>query len=61
MTVIHSVRSTAVPFNYFIDDDPDKAANISWRGHANVFFTNWLNFVYQGTPFDLDELEHMEW
>ena len=41
--------------------DPDKEAVISWRGHANVFFTNWLNYVYQGTPFDLDELEDLEW
>ncbi|MDD6255620.1 MAG: homoserine O-succinyltransferase [Eubacteriales bacterium] len=50
-----------VPFNYFIDDDPDKPVNMSWRGHANLFYTNWLNYVYQNTPFDLEELENLDW
>ncbi len=59
--VARGLDDVRVPSNYFIDDDPDNPARISWRGHANVFYTNWLNFVYQNTPFDLEELEDLEW
>lgn len=59
--VARGLTDVQVPFNYFREDNPDQEAIISWRGHANVFFTNWLNYVYQGTPFDLDELEDLEW
>ena len=46
-----------VPDNYFEDDDPRKDPVLRWRGHATLFFTNWLNYnVYQRTPYDLDEL-----
>jgi homoserine O-succinyltransferase len=46
-----------VPENYFPDDDPAKAPLVRWRGHANLLFTNWLNYcVYQETPYDLNEL-----
>lgn len=59
--VARGLTDVRVPFNYFIDDDPDKMVNMSWRGHANVFYNNWLDFVYQNTPFDLEELTDMEW
>ena len=43
-----------VPENYFPDDDDTKAPMVSWRGHANLLFSNWLNyFVYQTTPYDI--------
>ncbi len=46
-----------VPFNYFPDDDPQRTPRMSWRGTANLLFTNWLNyFVYQQTPYDLNTL-----
>ncbi|MDR3294691.1 MAG: homoserine O-succinyltransferase [Clostridiales Family XIII bacterium] len=45
-----------VPKNYFADDDPNKRILVRWSGHGNLFFVNWLNFVYQGTPYNLDEL-----
>ena len=45
-----------IPSNYFKDDDPKKRVVVKWSGHANLFFSNWLNFVYQNTPFDLAEL-----
>lgn len=46
-----------VPKNYFTDDDPRKAPLVKWRSHANLLFANWLNYyVYQETPFDLNEL-----
>jgi homoserine O-succinyltransferase len=45
-----------VPRNYFKNDDPKKRVVVRWSGHANLFFSNWLNFVYQETPFNLADL-----
>ncbi|MBQ2709096.1 MAG: homoserine O-succinyltransferase [Clostridia bacterium] len=46
-----------VPVGYFPDNDPTKRPPNVWRGHANLLFTNWLNyFVYQNTPYDLADL-----
>jgi homoserine O-succinyltransferase len=43
-----------VPQNYYVDDDPQKGPIKSWRCHANMMYTNWLNYyVYQITPYDL--------
>ncbi len=43
-----------VPVNYFRDDDANKEPMVRWRGHANLLFSNWLNyFVYQTTPYDI--------
>lgn len=45
------------PVNYYIDDNPDMAPLVRWRSHANLLFSNWLNyFVYQETPYDLSEI-----
>ncbi len=42
-----------VPKNYFPNDDDTKPPIVSWRGHAHLLFSNWLNyFVYQTTPYD---------
>ena len=47
-----------VPKNYYPGDDPQKAPIVSWRAHANLLYCNWLNyFVYQTTPYNLDELQ----
>lgn len=44
----------APPANYFPDDDPQKPPIVRWRSHANLLFSNWLNyFVYQTTPYDI--------
>ena len=46
-----------VPKNYYPGDDPEKAPVVSWRSHANLLYSNWLNyFVYQTTPYDLTTL-----
>ncbi len=48
----------AVPQNYFPYDDPSEQPRFNWCGHANLLFSNWLNYcVYQKTPFNLEELE----
>jgi homoserine O-succinyltransferase len=52
--------SVAVPENYYIDNDPGKSPLVCWTGHANLLFNNWLNyFVYQETPYDLKNVEHL--
>ena len=49
---------TAVPENYFPDNNPENPPIVRWRGHANLLYSNWLNyFVYQTTPYDLTELK----
>ena len=50
----------SVPVNYFKDDNPKKRVVVKWSGHANLFFANWLNFVYQDTPYDLKELDKLK-
>ena len=46
-----------IPYNYFPDDDPTRTPPVTWRGHANLLFSNWLNyFVYQTTPYNLDHI-----
>lgn len=47
-----------LPKNYYVDDDPDKGPVVRWRGHANLLFSNWLNyFVYQETPFNIEDIK----
>ena len=43
-----------IPRHYYLDDDPQKLPIVRWRSHANLLFSNWLNyFVYQETPYDI--------
>jgi homoserine O-succinyltransferase len=49
----------AVPVNYFENDDPRRRVVVKWSCHGNLFFANWLNFIYQETPYDLAELDEM--
>ncbi len=45
------------PLNYYENDDPARKPLVRWRGHANLLFSNWLNyFVYQETPFDISKI-----
>ena len=47
-----------VPKNYFPNDDDTKDPVVSWRSSANLLYSNWLNyFVYQVTPYDLNEIK----
>ncbi len=47
-----------VPKNYFPDDDPTKQPIVTWRSHANLLYSNWLNyFVYQTTPYDICDIK----
>ncbi len=45
--------STALPKNYYKNDDPQEAPIVRWRSHSHLLFVNWLNYyVYQVTPYD---------
>ncbi len=47
-----------VPKNYFEGDDPTTVPKNTWRAHANLLYSNWLNyFVYQTTPYDISEIK----
>lgn len=47
-----------LPLNYYRNDDPEQGPLVRWRGHANLLFSNWLNyFVYQETPYNIEEIE----
>ncbi len=53
-------KPISVPKNYYPNDDDAKAPTVSWRGHANLLYSNWLNyFVYQTTPFDVSKVKKL--
>jgi homoserine O-succinyltransferase len=45
------------PVNYFPHDNPANRPVFTWKAHSNLLFSNWLNyFVYEATPYDLEQL-----
>lgn len=47
-----------LPINYYHDDNPDKAPVVTWRAHANLLYSNWINYyVYQETPYDINKIQ----
>ena len=47
-----------LPQNYYRDNDPTKEPLVRWRGHANLLFSNWLNyFVYQETLYNIEDIK----
>ncbi|HEY9021597.1 MAG: homoserine O-succinyltransferase [Paracoccaceae bacterium] len=45
-----------VPLNYYPNDDPARTPLNRWRSHAHLLYGNWINQIYQSTPFELDEI-----
>ena len=46
-----------IPQNYFPQNDPEQVPFVKWRSHANLLYSNWLNyFVYQTTPYNIDDI-----
>ena len=46
-----------VPQNYYPNNDPTQTPTVRWRGHANLLYSNWLNYyVYQVTPYDVSQI-----
>ena len=47
-----------LPKNYYRDNDPAKGPVVTWRAHANLLYSNWINYyVYQETPYDINKIE----
>ncbi len=47
-----------MPKNYYKDDNPDNAPCVTWRAHANLLFSNWINYyIYQETPYDINDIK----
>ena len=45
-----------IPLNYYPDNDPNNGPINSWRGNGHLLFSNWVNFLYQTTPFLLKDI-----
>ncbi|OYW51675.1 MAG: homoserine O-succinyltransferase [Rhodobacterales bacterium 32-66-7] len=45
-----------VPLNYYPDDNPALPPLNRWRSHAHLLFGNWINEIYQSTPYDPDQI-----
>lgn len=46
-----------IPINYYRENDPSLRPIVQWRAHANLFFSNWINYyVYQETPYDINKI-----
>ena len=47
-----------MPKNYYKDNDPHQAPFVTWRAHANLMFSNWINYyIYQETPYNIEDIE----
>ena len=47
-----------LPRHYYRDDNPDNEPLVTWRAHANLLYSNWINYyVYQETPYDINEIK----
>ena len=47
-----------VPKNYYRHNNPSEGPKVSWRAHANLFYSNWINYyIYQETPYDIEKIE----
>ena len=45
-----------VPRNYFPNDDPRQDPINRWRSHAHLLYGNWINEIYQTTPFEIEKI-----
>lgn len=52
----HAGAPIRLPYNYFPEDNPEAAPKFTWRAHANLLYRNWINWVYQMTPYELERI-----
>lgn len=50
---VASGKPINIPLNYYEGDDPARAPLNRWRSHAHLLYGNWINEIYQTTPYDL--------
>lgn len=48
-----------LPAHYFPDDDQNKSALVNWRAHRTLFFSNWINMIYRGTPYCIEDIREL--
>ena len=53
---VQAGKPIQLPYNYYPNDDPAREPLFTWRSHANLFWRNWLNYVYQMTPFNPEQI-----
>ncbi len=54
---LNANRPIEIPKNYFPGNNPQNEPEVTWRAHANLLYSNWLNyFVYQTTPYDVEKI-----
>jgi homoserine O-succinyltransferase/O-acetyltransferase len=53
---LQSGKSTELPVNYYPGNNPNAKPENRWRSHAHLLFGNWINELYQSTPFDLNDI-----
>ena len=51
-----AAKSFQVPKNYFPNDNPKLDPINRWRSHAHLLYSNWINEIYQTTPFDIEKI-----
>ena len=49
-------KAINIPINYYPDKDPSKRPYVKWRSHANLLFKNWINVIYQETPYNINDI-----
>ena len=49
-------ENTQIPYNYFEDNNPKFRPINKWRSHAHLLFGNWVNQIYQETPFNIEKI-----
>ena len=57
--IAKGMKNVPFPHNYFPFDNPENEPVFSWRAHANLFWRNWLNWVYETTPYRLEEIPYL--
>ena len=51
-------KDVDLPLNYYRHNNPDEGPLVTWRAHANLFYSNWINYyVYQETPYNIDDIK----
>lgn len=53
---VEANKTINVPANYYPDDDPSRDPQNRWRSHAHLLYGNWINQIYQTTPYDLNNI-----
>ena len=51
-------KDVDIPLNYYRNNDPSQPPLVTWRAHANLLYSNWINYyVYQETPYNIDDIK----